>query len=1129
MVPGWVSGQVMQRSSLRLCCPSLASLYSWSRRGTLLLFLLVALLLCVGPQPASAQLITDRHWVVFRQSHGLGADDVSSILVQQNAIWFGTANGISRYDGRWQTFVAATPPVADSPSITLGRITAMVATEDEQTIWAAGTNGVLSRFQNDQWFFEQDIGAAVTALGYVDGELWLATHRGLLVRHDTTVETIPELGSEAVHALAVQDGIIWAATDRGVWRLTPATHSVTLLDIRDETGELLKGPFLEVEVEPSHRLWIGTPDKVVEFSLETKQAQSYQPFPLAAGYPQVTSIVADPGQSVWAASESGGAVEFGLSGNEITDARNWGSSAGGGLSTNNIRDIAIDANGSVWFATAVGVFRYQPWAWESVDERYDFLPVYDLLVDTGGDLWIATGGEGVQRRTHAGEQTGGYLPDESGLPGESVFDLAEGPSGQLWAATHTGAAYFDRDRWQRDTALLSLSGMAVRSVAADDLGAWLGTSVGLARYTYGQDTLHWEALTKGDAINAVAYDSIGRLWVAGSNASLWLRTADGQWRDMAAVQRDIPFNAPVTALAHLADPPGAVIAAFRGYGIFWSDGVTWESLNSGRRSTGERVFSLMTDPGDGSIWVGSEIGLARIDDVSRTTYDPVDGIQSGSVRAIAIDREGRYWFGGERGLTHYTRETSTPWLHLDQIAGAKLAQDGTVWQGYAEQSVVLQFTFGDLQNSQEKIAVFVRSIEDGQPGAWEQALDGEYSVALPGPGEQTFEFMARDQAFNYSPAETVAVSVIPVPAVIAVPFLGQVEVKIFQLLVLFGSLTIVGFGYVSFEIIQHRRRIVTAVERGYNPYISGEPVRRGDMFFGRHDLLRRIVSTLHNNSIMIHGERRIGKTTLLYQLANALQEVEDKEFWFVSVYIDLEGTSEAEFFHLLMDEIAHTVSKLPGLPPESTDTLNRHLHLHMAENQYTDREFNRDLRRVIHILETYSAERYPACRVRLILLLDEMDTLSRFNHLIQQQLRRIFMRDFAATLGAVVAGIEISKEWERVQRSWFNLFNEIAMAPFSRDEAIQLLTEPVHGYYQFASDALEFIVAHSDGRPYRLQQYALEAVNQMLQHKRRVITLADTLIAHDLIQVAGQQPSSSWKQDIVLEGRAVPQAPAAAT
>ena len=123
----------------------------------------------------------------------------------------------------------------------------------------------------------------------------------------------------------------------------------------------------------------------------------------------------------------------------------------------------------------------------------------------------------------------------------------------------------------------------------------------------------------------------------------------------------------------------------------------------------------------------------------------------------------------------------------------------------------------------------------------------------------------------------------------------------------------IGFGYVSYEIFMHNHRVSEAVRRGFNPYISGEPVRREEMFFGRHELLQRIVATLHNNSIMIHGERRIGKTTLLYQLANALRQVEDEEYWFVPVLIDLEGTAEDQLFLQLAEDIYQTVVNFPDL------------------------------------------------------------------------------------------------------------------------------------------------------------------------------------------------------------------------
>jgi len=56
-----------------------------------------------------------------------------------------------------------------------------------------------------------------------------------------------------------------------------------------------------------------------------------------------------------------------------------------------------------------------------------------------------------------------------------------------------------------------------------------------------------------------------------------------------------------------------------------------------------------------------------------------------------------------------------------------------------------------------------------------------------------------------------------------------------------------------------------------------------------------------------------------------------------------------------------------------------------------------------------------------------MDVISSYYTLAQQQLRRIFMSPLAANLGAVVAGIQISKEWDRMESPWYNLFNEIPL------------------------------------------------------------------------------------------------------
>src|SRR4029079_6781497 len=83
-----------------------------------------------------------------------------------------------------------------------------------------------------------------------------------------------------------------------------------------------------------------------------------------------------------------------------------------------------------------------------------------------------------------------------------------------------------------------------------------------------------------------------------------------------------------------------------------------------------------------------------------------------------------------------------------------------------------------------------------------------------------------------------------------------------------------------------------------NPYIVGNPIRSESMFFGREDDFRYVRTKLEGVSqgvvIVFCGERRVGKSSILYQLVNG--RLGDRV---VPVFVDMQEmviTSEAEFF-----------------------------------------------------------------------------------------------------------------------------------------------------------------------------------------------------------------------------------------
>jgi tetratricopeptide (TPR) repeat protein len=286
-----------------------------------------------------------------------------------------------------------------------------------------------------------------------------------------------------------------------------------------------------------------------------------------------------------------------------------------------------------------------------------------------------------------------------------------------------------------------------------------------------------------------------------------------------------------------------------------------------------------------------------------------------------------------------------------------------------------------------------------------------------------------------------------------------------------------------------RRR---ALRRRFNPYIAGAPVLDDDMFFGRRKLLARILNVLHHNSLMITGERRIGKTTFLYHLKKQLQEDEGSDYRFFPVFTDLQGVTESDFFHALMSDVVE------ALPP-SAATLEV-LRFRSEEGQaYDGRDFSHDLQRVIEDLKRRTTK-----LVKLVLLIDEVDVLNEFSERVNQRLRSIFMKTFSEHLVAVMSGVGIKRIWTSEGSPWYNFFDEIELSAFTREEAEALIREPVEGVFRWEPEAVERILTLSLLKPYLIQKFCIHSVNRMLEEERTTITAADVQAVRDTVLIEAE-------------------------
>ena len=437
----------------------------------------------------------------------LGDDVILEALVDQDGfVWAGTfTSGLMRLDPQTGDVTEYLHDSRDEGSIGEGAIMTMLL-DRQHRLWVGTTAGGLNLYDpyGDRFVHYTLDPSNPYSLPDVnvqaiyedrDGVLWIGTVNGGLSRFDATTERFytyqsnpdedTSLSTNIVYCV-FQDaaGIYWIST-LGVDLYDPYRYKFAYISSDpDDPRTLISNVVWSVYEDQSGDLWIGTQDGLTRFTSQG-EVKNYQ-----------------------------------------NDPSNPSS-----LGNNSVYGIFQDSQSILWIATGAGLSRYD----EASDRFTNFLvydypiPVFDLLEDDRGSLWLGTGGNGVVRFDR---QTGHYVayPHDSldlrSLSDDNVISLAMDNSGTLWVGTYSGGlcrtdiAQVDFTCYQNNlTDPTSLSSNAVLAIFEDHLGIyWIGTGGGgLNRYNPQTDTFTQYREVDGlanDYVYGILEDSQGFLWLS---------------------------------------------------------------------------------------------------------------------------------------------------------------------------------------------------------------------------------------------------------------------------------------------------------------------------------------------------------------------------------------------------------------------------------------------------------------------------------------------------------------------------------------------------------------------------------------------------------------------------------------
>ena len=256
-----------------------------------------------------------------------------------------------------------------------------------------------------------------------------------------------------------------------------------------------------------------------------------------------------------------------------------------------------------------------------------------------------------------------------------------------------------------------------------------------------------------------------------------------------------------------------------------------------------------------------------------------------------------------------------------------------------------------------------------------------------------------------------------------------------------------------------------------NPYIAGNPVTGTEMFFGREDVFDFVRQTLmgqhRDNVIVLYGQRRTGKTSVLYQMRSHIGAR------YLCVFTDLHGFALEGISGFLWELANHILRVLRREYQIELPRLNR-LEFMVDPRDFFENEFLNQVWSAIgdrHLLLMLDESVRLEEQVRAGKL--EQEIFEYMRHLMQHYDRLNFLFSLGSGLE------EMEKEYSFLFS--VGLYKKISF--LDHDAATALITLPAKDYYQVESTALERILQITSGHPYYAQLLCHSLFNRW-QHQQ---------------------------------------------
>ncbi len=567
----------------------------------------------------------ERSFYRLSVENGLSNNQVKTIFKDSNGfIWFGTLEGLDRYDG------VEIRPYSSKFPVTVENVYA-VAEDSEKKLWVGTATG-LFRYNSSNDRFER-------------------------INLDSSVVS--------VHALALMpDSTLMIGTANGLYRINPKTRKSEHLIYTDSPSS--KSNYITGIITDYHgNCWLSTLSGLIRYAAGTGKIDLFlfRKTP-EEGYNSFTSLCCI-GNKIYLGTSYLGLVEFDLAGKTFST----------GIPTENnfILTLSSDNKERLFAGTDGGglkVINVRNRLVESIEndvndpESITSNSVYAFCLDEYNRYWIGTYSGGV----NYSKSIAGYfklypLASNLGEINKSIRSFYFAPDGTSYFGTRNGLLQMDRD------------GKAKLFQANSNDKSGLRSNIILAVYPYNDDILIG---TYGGGVSLFSVKEqrikpfVSDVFLQGNtygfetdqSGHLWIATFNGIYRYSPGDKSLINFNKQNSGIKSneifdiAFDSGGRLwLGTMNGPIVLSVSGAKAEVIPLPAEVDNNYKVNYIYEDQAGNIWICNERGGLIMDSQdlkSSKGYRTADGLPDNSVCAIVESSAGEYWISTLKGFCLYS-------------------------------------------------------------------------------------------------------------------------------------------------------------------------------------------------------------------------------------------------------------------------------------------------------------------------------------------------------------------------------------------------------------------------------------------------------------------------------------------